>query len=122
MSDKENQVARSRRSKVAEDGVSPNDIALGSEESGSESNPVSEIRGNIVDPSVVQPEEPARMEAQITCSIEAAARLYAEGYRAETHLAGLVAFCQSTGLPSFGTVDQMQETLKAFGYSIRGLR
>lgn len=58
----------------------------------------------------------------VTCSIESAAALFAEGYRQDTHRGSLIAFCRSTGYPSYGTMDQMIEVLRKYGYPIKELR
>jgi hypothetical protein len=123
----ENPVPKQRRSKMDGGANIPTDVAIGSEDSAPrvdfhQGHIRGDISSHLVERHKPEIEEPIRIEAQVTCSIEAAARLYAEGYRPETHLAGLIAFCQSTGLPSFGTVEQMQDTLRAYGYSIRELR
>lgn len=34
------------------------------------------------------------------------------------HLAGLISFCKSTGLPTSGTQKEMQEVMRRFGYKI----
>jgi len=123
----ENIAPKQRRMKASsseDGGIVLNDVAAGSEESEQRVDfDRGHIRGSMhchnISPIEIIPEAPIRMESQVTCSIEAAARLYAEGYRAETHLAGLMSFCNSTGLPSFGTIEQMQGTLRAYGYNVR---
>ena len=60
-----------------------------------------------------------KQNQELRLSIDAAARNFAEGYRSETHLKGLKSFCDSTGYPSEGTVEQMISSLKAYGYPIK---
>lgn len=57
---------------------------------------------------------------EVIFSIETAATHYAVGFRRETQLAGILAFCASTGMPSSGSLADMLAVLRAYGYKIRG--
>jgi hypothetical protein len=79
---------------------------------------------NRVNEEIPAPQEETVMKEapKVTCSIESAAALFAEGYRQDTHKGSLLAFCRSTGYPSYGTMDQMIEVLRKYGYPIKELR
>jgi hypothetical protein len=80
--------------------------------------PGSEIINNMPDSAIDQ--EVNSMPPEVIFSIEAAAIHYAIGFRRETQLAGLLAFCTSTGMPSQGSLADMLSVLRAYGYKIRG--
>jgi len=71
---------------------------------------------NVIVPPVVN-EVPIVMS-----TIDIAASLHAIGYRNDIHKSALKAFCDSTGHPSSGPMEVLIESLKAYGYSIKGVR
>lgn len=65
-------------------------------------------------------DKPTVTEVPVVMStIETAASIYAIGYRADTHKESLKAFCVSTGHPSYGPMEVMLNSLRAYGYGIK---
>jgi hypothetical protein len=78
----------------------------------------SEPRFEQVPPAPI--DKPAIAEVPVVMStIETAASIYAIGYRADTHKDSLKAFCISTGYPSYGPMETMLNSLRAYGYAIK---